>query len=92
MKAGDYVNPAHPEQSPQSKAMGEEAPRATYGLTARDFIAIEAMKGYLSNVLVMYQAIGGWEEKGGDRPTCVADWIAGLAYEMADSMIEESNK
>lgn len=76
MKADDYINSDRPDA----------------GLTVRDHIAIEAMVGYLANMLTMGNAISGWEENGGDRPTCIAEFISGLSYEMADAMLKQSEE
>ena len=57
------------------------------GYTLRDYFAGQALVGYASNKRIMDNAIDGWQNSGGERPTCVAEYLAGLAYEVADSMI-----
>lgn len=58
------------------------------GMTLRDWFAGQAVTGQLSNARVMDTAIDDWTERGGPRPICVAEWIAGLAYEVADKMLQ----
>ena len=56
----------------------------------RDAFAIAALQGYGQNMIVMSNAIEGWKEtgRGGTRETCIAEYIAGLAYEVADAMLK----
>lgn len=79
MKADDYAFPAHPEQHPQSKAMGYYAPIATYGLSVRDYTAIEMMKA----IIIGNRADG-----------CVIGTSGATAdaYATTDALIEESQK
>lgn len=58
------------------------------GMSLRDYFAAKALQGYASNARVMDNAIDGWENSGGARPTCVAEYLAGLSYEVADAMLE----
>lgn len=56
--------------------------------TLRDYFAARALQGYAANARVMDNAIDGWEESGGPRDTCIADYLAGLSYEVADAMLK----
>lgn len=56
--------------------------------TLRDDLAMAALTGYAANARVMNNAIDGWKESGGERPTCIAEYLAGLSYEVADEMMK----
>lgn len=60
----------------------------------RDYFAAAALHGYSANVLVMHNAIEGWTEtkRGGARDICIAEYLAGLSYEVADAMLKERAK
>lgn len=58
------------------------------GMTLRDYFAAKALTGYAANARVMDNAIDGWTESGGQRELCVAEYLAGLAYEVADAMLK----
>jgi hypothetical protein len=64
------------------------------GMTLRDYFAASALQGYGQNMLVMNNAIEGWKDtgRGGQRETCIAEYIAGLAYEVADAMLAAREK
>lgn len=62
------------------------------GMALRDWFAGQALIAYGSSPRVMDKAFDGWVENGGKRPTCIADFLAGLAYEVADSMLAERAK
>lgn len=63
-------------------------PGGWVGMSLRDYFAGQAIIGYMSNARTMDKAIDDWKENGGMRPHCIADFFAGLAYEVADKMIE----
>ena len=54
----------------------------------RDIFAAAALKGYSANARVMNKAIDEWDDGKGPRPTCIAEFLAGLSYEVADAMLE----
>lgn len=54
----------------------------------RDHFAAAALQGYSSNARVMDKAINEWDDGRGPRPTCIAEFLAGLSYEVADMMLE----
>jgi hypothetical protein len=62
--------------------------------TLRDEFAMAALQGYAQNVLVMTTAIEGWEGsgRGGKRKECIAEYLAGLAYEVADEMMKRRDE
>lgn len=53
----------------------------------RDWFAGKALQGYAANEIVMRKAIEDWQDNGGIRPSCIAEFLAGLAYEVADKMM-----
>lgn len=57
------------------------------GMSLRDWFAGQALVGYAANARVMDKAIDDWNNGHGVRPTCVAEFLAGLAYEVADAML-----
>lgn len=76
MKADDNV---YPEQA-ISGSGGDYYTTGVSGLTVRDHAALVAMQGYITSIGVV----------GGPAPT--EQDIARYSYEMADAMIEESQK
>lgn len=58
------------------------------GMSLRDYFAAAALQGYSSNARVMDKAIDEWDDGKGPRPTCIAEFLSGLSYEVADAMLE----
>lgn len=58
----------------------------------RDEFAMAALTGQLSNARIVNTAIDNWEDSGGARKTCVAEFIVGLAYEVADKAMLERDR
>jgi hypothetical protein len=61
---------------------------AVPGMSLRDYFAASALQGYASSRRLMDKALDDWDQNGGRRPICVADFFAGLAYEVADAMLK----
>lgn len=90
MSERDDGGPAFPEVGTQWNSDREQFEVNSYGgMTLRDYLAAQALVGYSSNPIVMRKALDDWCQNGGPRPTCVAEWLAGMAYELADAMLEE---
>lgn len=53
----------------------------------RDEFAIAAIQGMYANAELVNKAARDWVESGGSRPTCIAEWFAGMAYESADAAL-----
>ncbi len=58
------------------------------GMTIRDYFAAKAMQGFISN----NNALSGIKSAASANKSKIAPWIADMAYEMADAMIEQRNK
>lgn len=83
--------PAFPMPSAPFPRQNETA-HYNEGMSLRDYFAGAAIQGYAANKRVMDKAIDDWQESGGSRPICVAEWLAGMAYEVADAMLAERLK
>ena len=93
MMSDDHVRvddggPAYPISYVPEEADFEEH----HGMALRDFFAGQALAGYAANARVMDKAIDDWDAFSGNRPTCVAEFLAGLSYEVADAMLAERAK
>lgn len=69
------------------KAKGRDTRKTAKSMSLRDYFAGQALTGYAANEIIMGKAINDWDNGRGPRKTCVAEWLAGLAYEVADAMI-----
>lgn len=55
----------------------------------RDEFAMSSLIALYSSPRIVDRAIDGWVESGGPRPTCIAEFMVGLAFEMADEAMKE---
>jgi len=96
MKADDKVFPVSSKQDGQSKAMGLPGPTPTYGLTARDYIAIKSPLTFTetSGMIMLSDTYAQRMATSGAKITNkeIASYMAAFNYWYADAMIEESNK
>lgn len=62
---------------------------AANSMNLRAHIATEVMAAMYSNEFLLQRAVADWDQNGGRRPTCVAEWLAGMACEAADQLLLE---
>lgn len=69
------------------RAVTSRDPVGQTGMNLRDYFAAQAGAAMYGNADLVKKAVEEWSLNGGPRPTCVAQWFAGMAYEFADAML-----
>lgn len=70
----------------------KDGTNAVDGMSLRDYFAAQAGATMYANSWLVEKASSDWVENGGNRPTCVAEWFSGMAYEFADAMLTQRSK